>query len=95
MYHRACLGLERTAYAGGWFTCPACVLGAAGVACLAAGGLGWQLAAQHVWLMGSAVALSSASTYLSNRRRFTRFCEEQLGLSESNVLPQERESDPC
>ncbi len=48
---------------------------------------------QHVSLLGSTVALSSASTYHSNHRRFVRFGEEELGLSEAEVLPVERSVD--
>ena len=91
--HRSCLGLERTAYSGGWFVCPACVLSAAGVAARGSGTAAWRLAGMHVGLLGSAVASSSAETYLSHRRRFSRFCEEQLGLSESEVFPRDRSED--
>ena len=69
------------------------VLGAAGLPHLAAGPAAWQLATQHVSLLGSAVTLSSVSTYHSNRHRFVRFCEEELGLSEAEVFLVEHSVD--
>ncbi|PNH10171.1 hypothetical protein TSOC_003112 [Tetrabaena socialis] len=91
-YHRECLDLAASAYAGGWFMCGLCVLGAAGADPWRAAGPALCLAAEYVGLAGAAVALDSADTYRSHRRRFVRFCEEQLGLLEEQALPTAREA---
>ena len=51
--------------------------------------LAWELVAPAA----SAVADSSSLTYMSHRRRYVRFCEEQLGLAENDALPWGRDRD--
>jgi hypothetical protein len=41
----------------------------------------------------TATSRSSAETYMSHWRRFSRFCDEQLGLSNFEVFPRDRAED--
>ena len=93
IFHRACLGLVAAAYAGGWFSCVPCILATAGLDPERAGTAAVQLAWELVAPAASAVADSSSLTYMSHRRRYVRFCEEQLGLAENDALPWGRDRD--
>jgi hypothetical protein len=75
--HR-CLGFGRGAgaYRGGWFRCPSCLIRAADRRRIMLTTEATDIAGRLVSLASSAVAESSASTYESARKLFTRFCSE-------------------
>jgi integrase len=91
--HRRCLSVAAHTYPGGWFRCGGCVLAAAGVGEWNSSGKAGELARSWVALAGSAVGDRSASTYESSRRRFLRFCVEELRLPVEAAFPRRREAD--
>ena len=84
--HRRCQGLAAAAYPGGVFVCRRCLLAEAQLGCVPDAALE-ELAGKAVAAAGSAVAESSAETYLSHRRRVVQFAESVLRIPAHAVFP--------
>jgi len=84
-YHPSCLGFAHNSYLAGEFVCATCHLVASKV--LAPNEQATEAANMVVYLKGHKVVTSSMDTYANGVNRFTRFCEQVLGLSIPQCLP--------
>lgn len=90
--HRRCQQLAAAAYPGGVYLCRRCLLAEAQLGGVPDSALE-ELADKAVAAAGSAVAESSAETYLSHRRRVARFAEQVLRLPAHAVFPRGPDAD--